>query len=100
MPDDSSVTPTVAKDVASDAAGEARDLTPSPPPPGTTVSTFWQSAGTFSALAATLALLLYVGRAYVTRAIGDGGEAMFEIAAWAWAAAFGIHKADPALKYK
>lgn len=100
IPDPAAVTPTVARDVAADAAGEARDLTPSPPPPGTVVARFWQSAGTFAAIAATLSLGLYVARPYVVSLIGEGGAAMFETAVWAWGAAFGVHKAEPALRYK
>lgn len=100
MPPVPATSPTVAKDIEADARGEARDESPTPPPPGTIEATFWQNPAVLTALASTLAFGLFVARPHVIRYIGEAAEALFEIAAWGWAAAFGVHKAGDTLRYK
>ncbi len=94
--------PTVAKDIEADAAGEARDLTPTPPPPGTIEVGFWGNDATKGAIGSTLVIGMIFLRAFILaqpvsrEAVAVAADFAFA----AWLLAFGIHKTSDALRYK
>lgn len=90
-------TSTIAKDLAADAGGFARDLTPTPPPPGTIAASFLQNPGTQVAIATTIGFLFLFGDSLITGAPINRAEiaVAYKVVVWAWLAAVGIHKAGP-----
>ncbi len=95
MPDDqpAGVAPTVAKDIASDAAGEPRSSAPALTPPGTETTTFWQSPAVLVAIAGWIVFALFVARPYLISLVGEAAEVLFEAAVWSTTAVFGVRKA-------
>lgn len=93
---------TVEKDIASDAAGEARDDTPTPPPPGTRVTGYFESSGFKAAVAAWAAVGFMVARAAIlqTPVSREALAALSEVAGWTTLASWGIQKASDSLRYK
>lgn len=87
----------VAKDVASDLANEARDLSPGLPPPGTDWTKFTESSGFRVAVGMTVVAVnaMFV-RPWMTAKFGETNAMLVEMAEWAWLAAFGIQRTDTA----
>lgn len=85
---------TVAKDIMSDAKNEPRSSEPTPPPPGTEKTKFWQNAATKGALVASVTLFNSWWRPLVTATMGAEFAIGLEFVEWAWLAAFGIQKMD------
>jgi len=97
------VTPTVKADIASDAAGKPRSSAETPPPPGTTLPTFWQAGATKGAIVTTIGLGLMFLSAWITGETVDKEALAAAVSAvvWAWAGALGIFKTDAnALRWK
>ncbi len=90
----------VARDIASDAAGQPRSTEPPLPPPGTDWIGLFHSAGAMAAIAAWLSFGMFVARPFIIAKVGEAAEALFEIAVWTTAAALGIERANPTLREK
>lgn len=69
-------------------------------PEGTVKEKWWQRSATAVAIATTIGFGLFIARPYIIRWIGEEGAALFENVVWAWAFAFGIHRASPGLRAK
>lgn len=101
-PDETPPSPVVA-DAAADKAGEARDLSPALPPPGTRLTTFFESSGAKVAIVATIGIALMFAHAYILNqpVSRDALVVAIDGAVFSWLAAFGISKTDTAsLRWK
>lgn len=67
---------------------------PTPLPPNTSPSTFWERSATKVALVETVVLVNAIVRPYVVSRFGEPIALLAEGAEWAWLMTFGIQRTD------